>query len=471
MAIPQPRPAPAPGSLRHAWRGARRFASPRRIAATWRFAAAVLAEIRRRRAETRLTVAVDINSLFEALTGVGWYLHQLLAELAGRDDLRLRLYGQSLVDEPPAPPLAVAPPAGPAIEHVLYRAPDGLVVPPWRAHQLLRRLAPLLAAADGNRVLFAPNYLPPRLFRFARGVRVATVHDLAVRRLPWAVRPDSAAALLAGLDRALFEADLLLTPSAAVRDDLVACGVAAERVVPIHHGPGQQPALVRETAAGPGVADARETAAPREGAAAPHEGLANPRLSARPSSAPLSSSYGLHVGTLEPRKNLPVLLAAWRLLRARLPGAPPLVLAGAFGWGAGALRREVERAADEGWLRPLGYVPAAELADLYRGAAVVVLPSLYEGFGLPAVEAMAAGAPLVVSDIPVLREVAGDAALYAPPDRPERWADALARLLGDPALRRELAARGRLRRELFDWSRAADSTAAAWRAAVRAAAG
>jgi|HubBroStandDraft_3_1064219.scaffolds.fasta_scaffold10006_2 glycosyltransferase involved in cell wall biosynthesis len=470
MAIPQPRPAPAPGSLRHAWRGARRFASPRRIAATWRFAAAMVAEIRRRRTETRLTVAVDINSLFEALTGVGWYLHQLLAELAGRDDLRLRLYGQSLVDESPAPPLVVAPPAGPAIERVLYRAPDGLVVPPWRAHQLLRRLAPLLAAADGNRVLFAPNYLPPRLFRFARGARVATVHDLAVRRLPWAVRPDSAAALLAGLDRALFEADLLLTPSAAVRDDLVACGVAAERVVPIHHGPGQQPALVCEPTAEPGSADRCETAVPREGAAAPHESLADPRISAHSSSA-APSLYGLHVGTLEPRKNLPVLLAAWRLLRARLPGAPPLVLAGAFGWGADALRCEVERAVAEGWLRPLGYVPAAELADLYRGATVVVLPSLYEGFGLPAVEAMAAGAPLVVSDIPVLHEVAGDAALYAPPDRPERWADALARLLGDPALRRELAARGRLRRELFDWSRAADSTVAAWRAAVRAAAG
>jgi glycosyltransferase involved in cell wall biosynthesis len=433
MAISPPRPAPAPGTLRHAWRAARRFASPRRIAATWRFGAVLAAQIRRRRAETRLTVAVDINALYETLTGVGWYLHQLLTQLAASDDLRLRLYGHSLVDEPPAPRLVVEPPSGPAIEQVRYRAPDGLVVPPWRAHQLLRRLAPLLVAADGNRVLFAPNYMPPRLFRFASGVRVATVHDLAIRRLPWAVRPDSATALAAGLDRALFEADLVLTPSVAVRDDLVACGVSAARVVPIHHGLGQTPG---------------QTAA------------------ATFPSAP--SRYGLHVGTLEPRKNLSTLLAAWRLLRARLPAAPPLLLAGAYGWGAGELRREVEQAAAEGWLRHLGYVDPDELVALYRGAAVVALPSLYEGFGLPVVEALAAGAPPLLSDIPVFHEVAGDAALYAPANRPDLWADSLERLLGDPELRRELAARGRRRRELFDWRRAAARTAAAWRSAAGA---
>src|SRR5260370_19738524 len=139
--------------------------------------------------------------------------------------------------------------------------------------------------------------MPPRLFRFARGARVATVHDLAVRRLPWAVRPDSAAALAAGLERALFEADLLLTPSAAVRDDLVALGVAAERVVAIHHGPGQQATNRGRRERGPG-----QQAAAADGA--------------RSSTPP---RYGLFVGTLEPRKNLPVLLAAWRLLRARLP--------------------------------------------------------------------------------------------------------------------------------------------------------
>ncbi len=173
-----------------------RFGSPRRLRLTFRWLRGIAREVRRRRAEPRLTVAVDVNSFYEALTGVGWYLHRILAHLAARDDLRLRLYGQSLTDrdpaaEPGAAQLAVEVPAGPAIERVVYAAPDGLVVPPWRAEQILRALSPLLAAADGNRVLFAPNYLFPPLFRFARGARVATVHDLGLFKVPWAVRPDS----------------------------------------------------------------------------------------------------------------------------------------------------------------------------------------------------------------------------------------------------------------------------------------
>ncbi|HEY4574462.1 MAG TPA: hypothetical protein VIJ26_10875, partial [Thermoanaerobaculia bacterium] len=186
-----------------------RFGSPRRLRRTFLWLRGITGEIRRRRAEPRMTVAVDVNSFYEALTGVGWYLHQILVHLADRDDLRLRLYGQSLVEaDPGAPKPVVAFPAGRAVERVVYEAPDGLVVPPWRANQILRRLAPLLMAADGNQVLFGPNYLFPPLFRFARGARVATIHDLGLLKVPWAVRPDSAEALRERLERTLFQADL-----------------------------------------------------------------------------------------------------------------------------------------------------------------------------------------------------------------------------------------------------------------------
>ncbi len=406
-----------------------RLGSPRRLRKTFRWLLEVSGEIRRRRAEPRLTVAVDVNSLYEPLTGVGWYLHQILVHLAGRDDLRLRLYGQSLVEEDPGVPRPVVEfPRGPAIERVLYAAPDGLVVPPWRAHQILRRLASLLAAADGNDVLFAPNYLFPPLFRFARGARIATVHDLGVRKVPWAVRPDSAAALRERLDRTLLEADLLLTPSEAVRRELVEIGVSPERVRAVHHGTG----LIAGTASGPPPA------------------RTPPR-------------YALHVGTVEPRKNVSTLLAAWRRLRAWKADPPPLVLCGGFGWKAKAVRQEIAEGEREGWLVHLGYVGADELAALYRGAELVALPSCYEGFGLPAVEALKAGAPLIASDLPVLREVAGEAALYAPPDRPDLWADRIATLLAAPALREELRRRGFARAALFDWSRAAEETAQAFR--------
>ena len=419
-----------------------RFGSPRRLRKTLLWLWQVASDIRRRRAEPRLTVAVDVNSFYEALTGVGWYLHQLLAHLADRDDLRLRLYGQSLVEaDPGAPQPVVAFPIGPAIERVLYDAPDGLVVPPWRANQILRKIATLLMAADGNAVLFAPNYLFPRLFRFARGARVATIHDLGVRKVPWAVRPDSGEALRERLDHTLFEADLLLTPSEAVRRELIESGVSPDRVRAIHHGTG----LVEEALTSPAL-------------------LSSPSFG-RPIPAPLTGRggrYALHVGTVEPRKNVPTLLAAWRLLRARRVDPPPLVLCGGFGWKAEEVRHEIAEAEKEGWAVHLGYVDAAELAALYRGAELVALPSFYEGFGLPAVEALRAGAPLVASDLPVLREVAGDAALYAPPNRPDLWADRIAEVLADSGLREELRRRGRERARLFDWGKAAEETAKAF---------
>jgi alpha-1,3-rhamnosyl/mannosyltransferase len=379
-------------------------------------------------------VAVDVNSFYEALTGVGWYLHRILAHLAGRDDLRLRLYGQSLTDrdpeaEPGAPQLAVEVPAGPAIERVVYAAPDGLVVPPWRAAQILRLLSPLLAAADGNRVLFAPNYLFPPLFRFARGARVATVHDLGLFEVPWAVRPDSGEALREELERTLFAADLLLTPSAAVRGELIERGVSPGRVRAIHHGPG--------TLTGQEIGETPAGTPPR---------------------------YVLHVGTIEPRKNVGALLAAWRILLARrTPPPPPLVLCGGWGWGAETMRGEIAAAEREGWAFHLGYVGPAALAALYAKAELVVFPSFYEGFGLPALEAMRAGAPLVASDLQVLREVAGDAARFAPPDRPDLWAERIAEILASPGLRAERAAKGRERAAQFDWDRAAGETARAFR--------
>ncbi len=383
---------------------------------------------RRRRRERRLTVAVDITPLWEPLTGVGWYLYRLLEQLARRDDLRLRLYGPTVVDSLDRVPPCVTLPAGPALEEVLWSVPADLAVPMGPLVRLLRRLEPLLIAADGNRVLFAPNYFLPRRFSFARGGLVATVHDLGSRVVPWTLQPETLAALEARLERSLARARLLIAVSAAVRDELVAAKLApAARVRVVRHGPGQL-ATVKPTTVPAGV--------PRR--------------------------YGLHVGTLEPRKNVAALLAAWRLLRERLPGAPPLVLCGRYGWRSEEIRAEVERAEEEGWLHHLGYVDEGQLAALYRGAAVVVFPSLYEGFGLPAIEAQHAHAPLVCSDLPALREVAGEGALYAPPDRPEELAQRIAQVLTDEPLRRLLVLEGERSASRLSWERAAGETARLW---------
>jgi len=421
-------PAGTPGrALRR--RIGRLIAAPR-LAALGRWLAGVARDIRRRRAETRLTVAVDINSYFEPLTGIGWYLHETLRHLAARDDIRLRLYAHRLVEVGASPRPAVALPEGPAIDRVRVRIAEDTIVPAGALARLVARLAPLLVALDRNDVVFAPNYLSPPIFRWCGAPLVATIHDLTLYRWPDAVRPDTRVALTARLAAVLDSARMILTPSASVREELIARGVPSARVRAIHHGPGQASATI---AGEPGVA----------------------------------APYVLCVGTIEPRKNLGTLLAAWRLLRQRTPTAPRLVLCGRFGWGGGDLGREIAAAAAEGWLEQLEYVTSERLAALYRGARWVVFPTLYEGFGLPAVEAMAAGTPLQASDIPVLREVAGDAALFVPPLDVEAWATTAAQLDTDSELRRTLAGRGRERAAAFSWDRAAEATAEALRAAAR----
>ena len=138
--------------------------TPRRAAATWRWARRLATEIRRRRGEDGLTVAVDISPLFDVLTGVGWYVHELLRELADRPGLRLRLYGPTMFMVPGGRRPVVPLPKGPALEWVRHDVPDDLLVRRSWLAPLMRVVEPWLVAADGNRVVFAPNFVPPRPF-------------------------------------------------------------------------------------------------------------------------------------------------------------------------------------------------------------------------------------------------------------------------------------------------------------------
>lgn len=436
--------APLKPALRPLLRLARRLAGPvrrrlwrlgpRTLARTARWAAGIAGDIRRRRRDPRLTVAVDVLPLWEPLTGIGWYLYKLIEQWAEREDVVFRLYGLALVRAPGIPGPSTELPAGPAVELVAYDVPDDLVLGQRWLVPLVRKLEPWLLALDANRVVFAPNYILPPPFAVTRAPVVATVHDLSVRRVPWAVRPDTRVALTQRLDRALYDARLVLTDSHAVGRELTAlAGVEPATVRVVHLGPGQT----------------REAAAPEDGSG---------EAGSPPAGTP--ERYGLFVGTLEPRKNVPGLLAAWRRLRRDHPAAPPLVLVGRYGWSAEGIRRDVDAAREEGWLHHFGYVSHTELLSLYRRAALVTLPSFYEGFGFPAVEAMGTETPLVLSDIPVLREVAADAALYAPPHRPDLLARRLAEVLEEPGVAAELVRRGRERRRHFTWERCARETAA-----------
>lgn len=181
---------------------------------------------------------------------------------------------------------------------------------------------------------------------------------------------------------------------------------------------------------------------------------AEPGPSGVPERHGLSLPYVLAVGTLEPRKNLDRLLAGWSRLPEALRRSHQLALVGPRGWDEG----EIVRAAELAGARLIGRVSDTDLAALYSGCACFAYPSLYEGFGLPVLEAMQAGAPVVTSDTSSLPEVAGDAALLVDPLDSGAIGEAIRRVLSDPALAADLRDRGRRRAAGFSWQRTARET-------------
>jgi glycosyltransferase involved in cell wall biosynthesis len=175
--------------------------------------------------------------------------------------------------------------------------------------------------------------------------------------------------------------------------------------------------------------------------------------------AAVKARYGLRrpfvlaLGTLEPRKNIPRLIEAFAALPPRLRDTHELVLAGAAGWGIRGTRRAIERR--EPMVRALGWVPDEDLAVLYQACEVLCYPSLHEGFGLPVLEAMQSGAVVVAAGVPSLREVGGDAAIYADPYDTAGIRAALEAALDPDGLRTELGRRARQRASEFSWEEAA----------------
>ena len=171
--------------------------------------------------------------------------------------------------------------------------------------------------------------------------------------------------------------------------------------------------------------------------------------------------FFLTVGTLEPRKNLRRVIEAFLALKKQEPNSPDrLLLVGKMGWGVSDLQELI--ASNRDVIEPLGYVSEENLQDLYRRARALVYPSLYEGFGLPVLEAMSLGCPVITSDRSSLPEVAGDAALYVDPENVAEITGAMRQISADSDLRSELARLGHARAKLFSWERCAAETAAVY---------
>lgn len=293
---------------------------------------------------------------------------------------------------------------------------------------------PRLARRDGADLLHAPGYVAPLA---ARLPVVITVYDLIALLHPeWCTRANAAHFRLL-LPPSVRKAAGIIVPSAVSGRDLAArfpAAAARTRVIPL------------------AVGDAFHAAS----------GLTQEHLAARRAALGLPERFILFVGQLEPKKNVPTLLRAFRTLRdAGLPHR--LVLAGHRGWGWPAVERTLAELGLAEAVVVTGRVADADLPALYRLAELFVFPSLYEGFGLPPVEAMACGVPTIVSDRGSLPEVAGDAARIVDPTDAAALARALHDLLTDAGLRARCVARGRAHAARYTWRATALATEAFYR--------
>jgi glycosyltransferase involved in cell wall biosynthesis len=172
----------------------------------------------------------------------------------------------------------------------------------------------------------------------------------------------------------------------------------------------------------------------------------------------ITQPYYIHVGTLQPRKNLGILVEAWDILRGRTERPPMLLLAGKRGWLYDSLLQSVQSRGLSDLIKFADYVERDDLPALYSGALALTFPSLYEGFGLPPLEAMSCGTPALASNASSVPEVVGDAGILLDPKDAHAWADAVERIMQDGVLRDELSRKGLSRAAQFTWERCATST-------------
>jgi glycosyltransferase involved in cell wall biosynthesis len=284
----------------------------------------------------------------------------------------------------------------------------------------------------GLNLLHSPDFIPP----FRRNCKsVITIHDLAFLLYPHFLTKESAR-YYGQIDHAWRNTDHIIAVSEATRKDVVKLlGVPEEKITVVHEAVNTiyRP-LPKE--------EARQHVKMRYN---------------------LDRDYILFVSTIEPRKNLPGLLQAYRRLRDDYKREEPLVLVGGKGW----LWQEVYQTIDELSLEPyiafLGHVPSEDLLHLYNAARLFVHPSFYEGFGLSPLEAMTCGTPAIVSNAASLPEVVGDAALLIDPHDIAGLTVAMWRVLTEEELRQELISKSLKRASKFSWDQAARETLAVYR--------
>lgn len=377
-----------------------------------------------------MRVALNATALLSSFTGIGQYTYHLAKELQATPGLELDFfYGMRWSKSLRAQPV-------PGIETIKSMVKQVLPSPYSTLRAIKQYSFSRGISATSPDLYHEPNFLAFKCKKPA----IITVHDLSWIRYPHTHPIERVRAMDKYFEPGLRHAALILTDSAFVKRELIEVfGLRPELIMPVPLGvePLFRPQSAEETL---------------------------PVLNRH---ALLHGRYLLAVGTLEPRKNLQVALQAFSQLPAAIRKHYPLVLVGMKGWHTAALEQQMAPMIGAGEVRQLGYLSREELAAVIAGAVTLIYPSLYEGFGLPPLEAMACGVPVIAADASSLPEVVGETGLLINPHHTEAITQAMELLVTDATTRHTLSVKALERSKKFSWEHCARQTTDAYRQVLR----
>jgi glycosyltransferase involved in cell wall biosynthesis len=366
-------------------------------------------------------IVLSVDALTPPLSGIGRYTWELATRLPAVQGIRVRFYREGKWISDLALLLNTAQP------HIRRT---------WLQRQEPRWLREARLTWDcRGEVFHGPNFFLPA----CANIGVATIHDLSVFKYPETHPIERIRQYEREFDSTISRALHLIAVSEFMRQEIIAfLGWPADRITTVPNGVS---GLFRPRVAA-------ETADVMQGFNLKH------------------GSYTLCVSTIEPRKKIDRLLSAYSRLPTALRARYPLLLLGGKGWKSEDIHKQIERFCAEGWLRYQGFVPESDLPALYAGASLFVYPSIYEGFGLPVLEAMASGVPVITSNCSSLPEVTGGAACLVEPDDEDALLDAIRMGLDDDIWKAQAVKAGLQVARRFTWDRCVEETVAVYRKVI-----
>ncbi|VVO30007.1 glycosyltransferase family 4 protein [Pseudomonas fluorescens] len=383
-----------------------------------------------------MKLLLNTESLIPPVTGIGNYTFNLLEQLQAEDIETIDCFSGSRfysAEQALANCVNASALYQPKSSESYLRSMLRSSTLAYRAREMLRDAQLRMRTRQLRDHLYhEPNFI----LKTHAGPSVSTIHDLSFIHHPKLHPRKRVEWLGTQLPKTLKRADFLITPSNVIRDELISdFGVNPDKIRAVYLGASE--------AYRPQTAEQTQPTLERYGLQHGH--------------------YVLFVGTLEPRKGINTLLDAWSRLPQSLREEFPLVLAGAPGWQNQALANRIKALETSHGLRPLRFVPNSDLPTLYAGAAVFAYPSLYEGFGLPVLEAMSCGVPVICTADTSMSEFAQGSALLIESGNDEALAAQLNELLSNEPKRLGIAQAGLLRSREFSWKRFAQETMAIYR--------